>query len=60
MWYFDTNYIKIWCQGNISKDLLEFQNSFQELFDEEELKLMEKRSIETFTEGICSLRFRIL
>jgi hypothetical protein len=41
------------------KDLLEFQNSFQEMFDEEELKLMEKRFIETSTERIFSLRFSI-
>lgn len=41
------------------KDLLEFQNSFQEMFDEEELKLMEKRFIETSTERIFSLQFSI-
>jgi ERCC4-related helicase len=41
------------------KDLLEFQNNFQEMFDEEELKLMEKRFIETSTERIFSLRFII-
>ena len=41
------------------KDLLEFQNSFQEMFDEEELKLMEKRFIETSTERVFSLRFQI-
>jgi hypothetical protein len=42
------------------KDLLEFQGNFQETFDDEELKLMEKRFIETFTEKIFSLCFRIV
>lgn len=40
-------------------DLLEFQNSFQETFDQEELNLMEKRFIETQPEKIFSIKFKI-
>jgi len=46
--------------GRCRKDLLEFQNSFQEIFDEQEMEMMEKRFIETYTEKIFSLRFRIV
>jgi predicted nuclease with TOPRIM domain len=43
----------------IRKELLNFQDHFQEMFDKEQIKLMEKRFVEAQPRRVFTLNFRI-
>ena len=45
---------------HIRKELLNFQNDFQEMYDKEQIKLIEKRFIETSPRRVFTLHFRLM
>jgi len=44
---------------HIRKELLNFQNDFQEIYDKEQIKLIEKRFIETSPRRVFTLHFQV-